>query len=85
VTTDPQEIIPETVLHPLLLIIAKKFLEMYPNMSFEELVLRCTAKSPEDISSHDRAVFEQIHTNPQSAIAQIKAQLEQNLRPGPDR
>jgi hypothetical protein len=84
-TTDPQEIIPETVFHPLLLIIAKKFLEMYPNMSFEELVLRCMAKSPEDISPHDREVFEQIHTNPQSAIAQAKAQLEQTLRPGPDR
>jgi hypothetical protein len=84
-TTDPQEIIPETVLHPLLLIIAKKFLEIYPDMPFEELVLRCMVRSVEDISPHDRAVFEQIHTNPQSAIAQAKAQLEQNLRPGPDR
>jgi hypothetical protein len=78
------EEIPETVLHPLLLILAKEFLEMYPNISFEELVLRCAAKSPEDISPHDRAVFEQIHTNPQSAIAKFKAQLEQNLT-GPDR
>ncbi len=84
-TTDPEEKIPETVLHPLLLIIAKKFLEMYPNMSFEELVLRCTAKLPEDISPHDRAVFARIHANPQAALAIAKAQLEQNLRPGPDR
>jgi hypothetical protein len=44
-TADPDKTIPETVLHPLLLSMAKKFLEMYPNMSFEELVLRCMAKS----------------------------------------
>jgi hypothetical protein len=84
-TTDPQETIPETVLHPLLLIIAKKFLEIYPDMSFEELVLRCTAKSTEDISLHDREILSRIHANPKEAIAQAKAQLEQNLRPGPDR
>jgi hypothetical protein len=77
-TTDSEEIIPETVLHPLLLIIAKKFLEIYPDMDFEELVLRCTAKSPEDISPHDREVFSRIHANPKEAIAQAKEQLEQN-------
>jgi hypothetical protein len=84
-TTDSEETIPETVLHPLLLAVAKKFLEIYPDMPFEELVLRCMAKSVEDISPHDRAAFEEIHANRQSAIAQAKAQLEQNLRPGPER
>jgi hypothetical protein len=83
--TDSDEIIPETVLHPLILIIAKASLEMYPNMSFEELVLRCTAKSVEDISPHDREVLSRIHANPKEAIAQAKAQLEQNLRSGPER
>jgi hypothetical protein len=82
-TTDSE--IPETVLHPLLLIIAKNFLEIYPDMSFEELVLRCTAKSVYDISPQDRAAFEEIHANPQSALQKAKAQLEQNLRPGPER
>jgi hypothetical protein len=77
-TTNPKEI-PETVLHPLLLMMAEKFLEIYPDMSFEELVIRCMAKSVEDILPHDREVLEQIHNNPQAAIAQIKAQLEQNL------
>jgi hypothetical protein len=74
----PKEI-PETILHPLLLMLAEKFLEIYPNISFEELVLRCMAKSIEDISPHDREILERIHNNPQAAIAQIKAQLEQNL------
>jgi hypothetical protein len=39
-TANPDKTLPETVLHPLLLSMAKKFLELYPNMSFEELVLR---------------------------------------------
>jgi hypothetical protein len=82
-TTDSQEI-PETVLHPLLLIIAKKFLEIYPDMPFEELVLRCMVKSVEDISPQDREVLSRIHANPKEAIVLAKAQLEQNLRPGPD-
>jgi hypothetical protein len=84
-TTDPQETIPETVLHPLILIIAKALLEIYPNMSFEELVLRCMVKPVEDISPYDREVLSRIHTNPKEAIAQAKAQLKQNLRPGPER
>ena len=74
--------IPETILHPLLLFIAKKFLEMYPNMSFEELVLRCTAKSVEDISTHDKAVLSRIHANPKEAIVIANEQLEQNLFSG---
>jgi hypothetical protein len=84
-TPDSEETIPETVLHPLLLVVAKKFLEIYPSMPLEELLLRCTAKSVEDISPHDREVLSRIHANPQSAIAQAKAQHEQNLRPGSER
>jgi hypothetical protein len=53
---------PETQRKPELLVMAKKFLEMYPNMDFEELVLRCTAKSVEDISPLDRAMFYAVHT-----------------------
>jgi hypothetical protein len=49
--------------HPkLLLVVAKASLEMHPNMSFEELVLRCTAKSVEEISPLDAAMLRVVHT-----------------------
>jgi hypothetical protein len=48
--------------HPKLLVAAKASLEEYPNMSFEELVLRCTAKSVEEISPLDAAMLRVFHT-----------------------
>jgi hypothetical protein len=54
--------------HPKLLVMAKDYLEMYPNMSFEELVLRCTAKSVEEISPLDAAMLRLIYTKCDDSI-----------------
>jgi hypothetical protein len=58
-----ENFLPETQRHPkLLLVVAKASLEMHPNMSFEGLVLRCTAKSVEEISPLDTAMLRLIYS-----------------------
>lgn len=54
---------PETIRHPELLEIAQKFLKMYPNLTFDDLVLRCMGCSADDICPLDWAALRRMYSS----------------------
>jgi hypothetical protein len=60
---------PETSLHPQLLKIAETFLEIYPNMTLDELISRCMNCSTDYICPLDWAELKRIYTNHNDTLA----------------
>lgn len=64
-----EKFLPETVRYPKLLEIAKDFLEMYPDMKFDDLIQRCTGRLEDDICPLDWAALNRIYTKHNDTLA----------------
>jgi hypothetical protein len=67
---------PETELHPRLLEIAEIFLEMYPEMTFDDLILRCIGGSADYICPLDWAALKRIHSNHNNTLTTPEAETK---------